>query len=255
MALRGRRPFGLASETFRIDAGLVRSIAEVGLPAGGQRIGRQLARLVVVAVVSAAGGAAALAAYTVGARIAAIAFSPAVALGNAAASVVGQNIGAGNADRAERATWLAIGIGVGGLALVGAVQWLFPAALARVFVPDISGTGLALTVAYLRILTYGYPALGAIYAAEAGFNGAGHTRVTMLSTLLQYWGVRVPVAALGAFVLGYGALGPFWAVTLSNITAAVGLVLYFRHRVGAGLLEGVVGEDDADDDETAQPAS
>lgn len=241
LALRGRRAFGLSLDAFRLDAGLVRSVAEIGVPAGGQRIGRQLARLVVVAIVAAVGGAAALAAYTVGARIASIAFAPAAALGNAAASVVGQNVGAGNPDRAERATWLAVGIGVGGLALVGALQWLFPVELARLFVPGISGAGLALTVAYLHILAYGYPALGAIYTAEAGFNGAGHTRVAMVSTLLQYWAVRVPVAAIGAFVLGYGALGPFWAVTLSNVAAAIGLVLYFRHRVGSGLLEGIVG--------------
>jgi putative MATE family efflux protein len=247
LALRGRRPFALGAGAFRPDAALVRSVAEVGSPAGGQRIGRQLARLVVVAIVSAAGGAAALAAYTVGARIASVAFVPAAGLGNAAASVVGQNVGAGNPDRAERATWLAVGIGTGGLALVGALQWLFPVELARLFVPGISGAGLALTVAYLRILAYGYPALGAIYTAEAGFNGSGHTGVAMRSTLLQYWGVRVPVAALGAFVLGYGALGPFWAVTLSNVAAAVGLVLYFRHRSGSGLLEGTFDSADGAD--------
>lgn len=58
----------------------------------------------------------------------------------------------------------------------------------------------------------------------------------MYAVLLQYWAVRIPVAAILAFVLSYGALGPFWAVTISNVIAGAGLVLLFLYSTTDGML-------------------
>ncbi|MFC7135763.1 MATE family efflux transporter [Halobaculum litoreum] len=196
-----------------------------------------MARLVVVAIVSVTGGAAALTAYTIGARVATVVFVPAAAIGSAGTTLVGQNLGANQPARATRATWLGVGVGAVGLGAIGVVQYLFPTAIAGLFVPGIEGEALGLSVAYLQILALGYWALGTIWTVEAGFNGAGRTDVSMYSTMLQYWAVRVPVAAVGAFVLGWGALGPFWAVTVSNVVAAAGLVGYFRYSTADGLHE------------------
>ena len=229
--------FSLRLASFRPDPATARELLEIGLPAGGQSAARQVARLVVVWVVSTVGGGAALAAYTVGARIATVVFVPAQALGSASTTVVGQNLGADRPDRATRATWLGVGAGAIGLGVLGVFQWLFPAALAELFVPGIAGDTLRFTVAYLQILAYGYWALGTIYTVQAGFDGAGRTEVGMYATMLQYWTVRVPLAAAGAFLLGMGALGPFWAITVSNVVAAVGLAGYFWHSTGDGMLE------------------
>ncbi len=113
---------------------------------------------------------------------------------------------------------------------------MFPATLARLFVPGISGKTLTYSVAYLQILAYGYWGIGAIRTISAGFNGAGRTDVTMYAVLLQYWAVRVPVAAIMAFVLSYGALGPFWAVTISNVVAGIGLTTWFTYSSANGML-------------------
>jgi len=123
-----------------------------------------------------------------------------------------------------------------GLSLLGALQWFFPAEIATVFVPSLSGESLATSVLYLQVLAIGYPALGAIYTLNAGFDGASHTQVTMYATILQYWAVRVPIAALGAFVLMAGVSAVFWAVTLSNVAAAVGLAVYYYHSTSNGML-------------------
>lgn len=234
----GRTGFRLTSRALGVDREIVRDLLDVGLPRGGQRVVRQVARLVVVAIVSVAAGGAGLAAYTVGARIATVAFVPAAALGSAATTVVGQNLGADRPDRATRATWLSVAVGAGVLGLVGVLQWTVPAEIAALFVPGIEGATLRNTVAYLQILAYGYWALGAIHTVQAGFDGAGRTEVSLYATTLQYWAVRVPVAAGGAFLLGMGALGPFWAVTISNVVAAVGTCLYFWYSTGGdeGLL-------------------
>ena len=234
-ALSARRGFTFHPEAIELDVAEVRELVSVGAPKAGQGIARQVARLVVVAIVSVAGGAAALTAYTIGARVATVVFVPAAAIGSAGTTLVGQNLGADRPARATRATWLGVGVGAIGLGAIGVIQYLLPELVAGVFVPGIEGEALALSVAYLQILAFGYWALGTIWTVEAGFNGAGRTDVSMYSTMLQYWAVRVPIAAVGAFVLGWGALGPFWAVTISNVVAAVGLCAYFRYSVASGL--------------------
>jgi len=231
-----RTGFSLTTAAFRPDAGTARELLSIGLPSGGQSGVRQLARLVVVWIVSAVGGGAALAAYTIGARVATVVFVPAQALGSASTTLVGQNLGADRPDRANRATWLGVGAGAVGLGVLGVVQWAFPTVLAELFVPGIAGETLRLTVAYLQILAYGYWALGTIYTVQAGFDGAGRTEISMYATMLQYWTVRVPVAAVGAYVFGMGALGPFWAITVSNVVAALGMTTYFWHSTRDGML-------------------
>lgn len=234
-----RTRLSLTRDAFRLDRETVRELVRIGAPRGGQRGVRQAARLTVVWIVSAAGGAAGLAAYTIGARIATVAFVPAASVGAAATTVVGQNLGADRADRATRATWLGVGFGVVVIGLLGAIQWVVPAPIARLFVPDISGQTLELTIVYLQILAIGYWALGVIHTIEAGFNGAGRTEISLYATALQYWTVRVPIAAVLALPLGVGmgVVGAFWAVTVSNIVAAVGMIAYFQYSTAGGMLE------------------
>jgi putative MATE family efflux protein len=236
LAVRGRDEFRVTRAALRPELSTAREVVDLGWFVAVQNAGRQAARLIVVAVVSVAGGAAGLAAYYIGAQVASVAFIPAQGLAQASTSVVGQNLGADRPDRARRATWLGVAIAAGLLTVVAVVQWLAPAAIATLFVPDLSGEALDLAVLYLQVLAYGYWALGAIYTAEAGFNGASRTNVSMWATLLQYWAVRVPVAAVGALALDFGVAAAFWAVTLSNVAAAVGLMGYYYHSASNGML-------------------
>ncbi|MCF2164481.1 MATE family efflux transporter [Halobacterium salinarum] len=230
----GRADLGVSRDT-------VRSLLSVGVPHAGQEAGRQIARLLVVAIVAGVAGSAGLAAYTIGARIATVAFVPAAAVGSAVSSIVGQNVGAGNPDRATRATWLAAGATTAGMAVLGVAQYSSPATIVSVFAPTFSGIELTYTVAYLQILAVGYWAFGLIYPIQGGFNGAGKTTVSMVATLLQYWGVRLPVAALGAYVVVFSVPvhAAFWAITASNVACAVGVTAYFWAQTSGatGLIE------------------
>jgi putative MATE family efflux protein len=236
LALRGRNGWMYSRAAAVFDFDELRELLDVGAPVAGQGVVRQVVRVLVVAVAFAAGGAAGLAAYSVGARIAAIAFVPAIGLQQAAQSVIGQNLGAEKPDRARRATYLGVGIAAGGLAVIGVLQWLVPTALATAFAPALTERALALTVEYLRILAYGYPAIGAAYLFEGGFNGARRSRTSFVATLLQFWAVRLPIAAGAGVLLGVGVVAVFWAVTISNIAAAVGLWVYYRHETTTGML-------------------
>ena len=227
----------LAVETDEIG-----ELLDVGAPTAAQQAVRQLVNVLMVVVVFAAGGAAGLAAYFVGARVASVSFVPATGLQQAAQSIVGQNLGAGATERARRATWLGAAVAVAGLALVGAVQWFFPAEIVDLLVPELDGPAFEFAVVYLRILAYGYPAIGAAYLIEGGFNGARRTRTSLVATLVQFWVVRLPIAGAGAFLLGAGVEAVFWAVTISNVLVAVGLGLYYRHAVAGGMLTRATAE-------------
>jgi len=163
--------------------------------------------------------------------------------------MVGQNVGADRPDRARHTTRVGVAIAAGALGLLGVVQWVVPGPIARLFVPDLSGRGFALTVQYLTILAYGYPAIGVVDLLLAGFNGAGRTRTSFVADLLKYWVVRLPAAALAlpataavsllgvtvvpGFDLGMPAV--FWAVTGSNVVAAAGVGAYYARAVRGGL--------------------
>jgi len=236
LLVNGRDGYTITRESVGFDPAEFREILEVGLPRGGQQAASQSVRVVIIGLVSAVGGPAGLAAYTVGARVASVAFIPAQGLSGAAQSVVGQNLGAGNPGRARRTTWVGAAVAAVGLTVTGLAQWIAPELLVTLFVPDISARGLALSVDYLQILVLGYWAIGATYVFNAGFNGARRTKVSMIAGLLQYWAVRLPIAAVGALWLDYGVHAVFWAVTLSNVAAAVGAGAYYYYTTNNGML-------------------
>lgn len=232
-----RTPFSVGRDALVFRLETARELLRVGVPRAGQEVGRQVARLAIVAVVAGVAGGAGLTAYTVGARVASVAFVPAMALGSAATSLVGQNLGANQPRRAHRAAWLGVATGTTLIGAVGLLQFFFPVSVTTLFVPGLGGRALVLTVGYLQILALGYWALGAIWTVQAGFDGASRTEIPMVATLAQYWGVRVPAAVVGAYVLGVGVWGAFWGVTLSNVVAALGLGGYFSYAIRRGMFE------------------
>jgi putative MATE family efflux protein len=241
-ALGLRESLALSVDDLEPSRDDLRELVDVGLPISGKRLAGQSARVTIVGAVAIVGGAPGLAAYTVGARVATIAFVPAAGFGSATQSMVGQNLGAGRLDRAHGTIRVGVAIAGGVLLAVGAGQWLAPGLLAALFVPTFDGPGFEFTVDYLRILAYSYWAMGVSAVLLAAFNGASRTRVSFVVDLLKYWGVRIPVAAaalpaaafvvsgveLGGLGLGLGAI--FWAVTGSNVLTAVCVGGYYLVR-------------------------
>jgi len=114
---------------------VVREVVAVGLPLGGQRGVSELVRVLVVSLVAIAGGAAGVAAYTVGARVATLAVVPALGMQQAAQSMIGQNLGADAPHRARRTTMVGTKLVVVGFLALGAVQFLFAGAIADLRAP------------------------------------------------------------------------------------------------------------------------
>lgn len=174
-------------------------------------------------------GSAVLAGYTIGIRVVLFALLPSWGLSNAAATMVGQSLGAGKPERAERAVWMA---GFYNLCFLGAVGVLFVLAagpLIRLFTTDpaVARTGADA----LRVIAFGLPvyAYGMVFAQS--FNGAGDTTTPTLLNLVVFWLFEIPLAAILADHLGFGPHGVFLAITIAfSSLALAGAVLFRRGK-------------------------
>jgi putative MATE family efflux protein len=171
-------------------------------------------------------GAGALAGYTIAVRIVVVAILPAWGLCNAAATLVGQNLGAQKPERAERSVWLAGFYNMAFLGLVMVVFVLFAEPLIGVFTPDPAVR--ALGASCLRIFSYGYMVYAWGMVMVQAFNGAGDTTTPTWINLVCYWMFQIPLAFVLARTLGFGAEGVFWAVPIAEVLIAAAGIVFFR---------------------------
>jgi putative MATE family efflux protein len=171
-------------------------------------------------------GSAAIAGYTLALRIVMFALLPSWGMASAAATMVGQNLGAGKPDRAEQSVWRA---GLYNMFFLGAVALGFIAfapAIVGIFTKDPEVVPMASNT--LRVVSYGYPfyAWGMVIAQS--FNGAGDTATPTLLNVICFWVWQLPLAWFLAFKLGMGPNGIFYAISIAQSTLAVLGVIAFR---------------------------
>ncbi len=172
-------------------------------------------------------GDVALAGYTIAVRVIIFILLPAWGMGNAAATLVGQNLGAGDAERAEKSVWFTARCNTVFLGLVAIVFFFFSRPLAALFVPEREVVEIAARC--LEIFAYSYVPWGFGVITVLAFNGAGDTTTPTWINFWVYWAVQIPLAWLLAVELGYGPTGVFWAITASQVLlAAVGIVVFRR---------------------------
>ena len=171
-------------------------------------------------------GAAALAGYTIALRIIVVAILPSWGMTNAVATLVGQNLGAGKPERAERAVWITGFYNMVFLIGVAVVFIVWPEALISVFTKDPAV--LALGATCLRVVSYGYAFYAWGMVTVQAFNGAGDTTTPTWINLFCYWCFQIPLAYGLARGLDLGPLGVFLAITIAESLVAVVGVLAFR---------------------------
>ena len=178
-----------------------------------------MASWILLVRVNASFGAEALAGYAVAIRIVLFALLPAWGLSNAAATMVGQGLGAGDPDRAERAVWIAGKMNLYFLGTVGVVFMIFAPAIVSLF----GGTGQASAYAVdcLRIVSAGFFFYAYGMVLTAAFNGAGAVWTPTIINLFCFWLWEIPLAWLLAFPVGLGPNGVFTAIMVAFSTLAV----------------------------------
>lgn len=171
-------------------------------------------------------GSAALAGYTIALRIIVFALLPSWGMSNAAATLVGQNLGAGKPERAERSVWLTGLCNVIFLGIVTIVFIVFAEPLVYLFTRDPEVVPFA--VDCLRYISYGYVFYAFGMVMVQAFNGAGDTITPTIINLCCYWLFQIPLAYGLALSFDLGAQGVFAAITISESILAVVAILVFR---------------------------
>jgi putative MATE family efflux protein len=171
-------------------------------------------------------GSAAIAGYTLALRIILFALLPSWGMANAAATLVGQNLGARKPDRAEKSVWLAGFYNMVFLGLVAVVFIGFAGPLVRIFTSDPAVVSMASTT--LRTIAFGYIFYAWGMVIAQAFNGAGDTTTPTVLNLVCFWALQIPLAWLLAFRAGLGPNGIFVAIAIAQSALAVAGVLMFR---------------------------
>jgi len=174
-------------------------------------------------------GAAALAGYTIAIRIVIFVILPSWGLSNAAATLVGQNLGAGKPDRAETSVWRTGFYNMLFLGSVGVILILFAEPIVRLFTHDPEVIPLAASC--LRILSYGNIGYAYGMVMLQAFNGAGDTVTPTWVNLFGFWFLEIPLAYWLAIPLNLRSKGVFFSIVIAECSiAAAGIVLFRRGR-------------------------
>jgi len=171
-------------------------------------------------------GSAALAGYTIAMRVIMFGLLPSWGLSNAAATMVGQALGARKPDRAERAVWMAARYNVWFLGGVGLIFVLLAGPIASLFTSDPSVSQYA--VAGLRTVAFGFPFYAYGMVLTSAFNGAGDTWTPTWINLFVFWAWGIPLAYVLGIGIHRGPRGVFVSMLVTYSTLAVVSALLFR---------------------------
>jgi putative MATE family efflux protein len=172
-------------------------------------------------------GSVVLAGYVVAIRVVIFILLPAWGLSNAAATLVGQNLGAGKPERAERAVWLTGLWNMAFMALVTVAFLVFAAPIVHVFTTDPESSPIGIEA--LRIISYGYIFYAWGMVMMQAFNGAGDTATPTKINLFCFWVFQIPLAYALSKSLGMGPSGVFWSIGIAySLSAVIGLALFQR---------------------------
>jgi putative MATE family efflux protein len=171
-------------------------------------------------------GSTAIAAYTVALRLIEFALLPAWGLGNAAATLVGQNLGAGKPDRAEQSVWRASKYNAIFMTAIGIVMIVLAPQIVSLFSaePDVIRYGTSC----LRILGVGYPMYAVGMITIQALNGAGDTTTPSVMNFICFWLLQIPLAYWLATTAGFGPNGVFLAIVIAESLLTVMGVVVFR---------------------------
>ncbi|HHC78890.1 MAG TPA: MATE family efflux transporter [Flavobacteriia bacterium] len=174
-------------------------------------------------------GSEVLAGYTIAIRIVMFTMMPAWGMSNAAATLVGQNLGAEKPDRAEKSVWKTGKYNAYFMGFVSLIYLAFAPYLLALFSnkPEVIKYGALC----LRIIAVGYIFYGYGMVIIQSFNGAGDTKTPTIINFFCFWLVQLPIAYLLAIVLKVGPSGVFWAITAAEILVAlVGIILFKKGK-------------------------
>ena len=171
-------------------------------------------------------GSEVLAGYVIAIRVMMFTFMPAWGMSNAAATLVGQNLGAKQPERAERSVWITGKYNAIFMLTVSLGYLVFATEIISIFnqTPDVVQNGALC----LRIVAAGYLFYAYGMVITQAFNGSGDTRTPTKINFIAFWIFQLPFAYLAALVFDFGPIGVFLAITLAEVMLSVIAIIWFR---------------------------
>lgn len=204
-----------------------RRILSIGTPVFVQGFLRTAASMTYFSILGLTpDGMYAIAALTIGLRTEALAFMPGLAFSVAATSMVGQNLGARQPERAEKSAWAAAWQGVWVMGAIGVLFILFARPIAGVFTNDAKV--LPLAASYLWLNGISEPFLALAMVLTGALQGAGETRLPTAATIFSLWFVRLPLTYYMAVTLKLGSWGAWAAMSGSTILGGLLMLAVFK---------------------------
>jgi putative MATE family efflux protein len=223
--LRGTERIRILMRQFRVDTHVLWRLIRVSLTGILQFAVADASWVGLVRIVSIFGPAA-LAGYTIAIRMVIFIILPSWGLSNAAATLVGQNLGARRPERAEQSVWRTGLYNMLFLGSMGIFFSIFAEPMVRLFTSD--GAVAPLAAACLRILSYGNVAYAYGMVMLQAFNGAGDTITPTIVNFFGFCLLELPLAYVLARPLGFGTSGAYYAIVFAEAAIAVAGVLLFR---------------------------
>lgn len=210
------------------DARIMLNIFKTSLGGVGQMIVAMTSWIFLMRILADVGSEA-VAGATIALRIMMLTMMPAMGFSNAATTLVGQNLGAGNPDRAESTVWRIGFCNMGYLVTVGVVYYFFNEWLMGFFSQD--ARVISIGSEWLRIISYSYFVYGWWMVSTQAFNGAGDTRTPTKINLVFFWLIQIPLCYFLAIRLNWAESGVFWGVFISE--TSVGLFTLWLFTKGS----------------------
>ena len=222
---KGKTRLKMTMKNFSFDWAMIWRIVKIGIPSSVTGMERSFANFLLMWLVVPF-GTAAVAAQSLCTRIDSMVNMPAMGLGQSAGVLAGQNLGAGQPDRAERTAWIAAGLFTCVTLVASIMIWFFAENIVQVF--NSEAELVEITANFLRINILSYLVFGVVVVLMNCLNGVGDTTIPMWTTLLTMWLIQVPMAYILPKITSLGVYGVRWGIVTAIVMRAVIYTLYFR---------------------------
>jgi MATE family multidrug resistance protein len=208
-------------------------MAAIGAPIGGQ-LALEIGVFGMISLIMGRIGTIALAGHQVAITIASLTYMVPLGISGAAAALVGDAVGAGDAARARRSAAIALASGAGFMLLSGITLATLPRMLATLYTDQAEVSALAARLIVIAAVFQVFDGLQVV--AMGVLRGTGDTRVPMLANLFGYWVIGLPLSLWLAFGRGLGPAGMWWGMAVALMTVAAFLVTRVRRRMAGPLV-------------------
>lgn len=225
----GRVGIQLSWTDFRPDRETIRQVIEIGLPASLDTSMRAVG-IVGLTIIVALAGTDTVAAYGIGNRINTLVILPAMGFARATATVVGQNLGARQIDRAKRAVYLSVLTLSGVLVAFSVVAYVYAQPIIAVFLTSggvKTASVVGIGVGFLHVIAPSFLFIGVFQVILSSFRGSGNTRTSMMFSILSLLVLRLPIAYVLSQPFGFGSNGIWMGIAASNVIASIAAALWF----------------------------